>query len=76
MPHINMTRIWPPPRYPLIHKAKKIFQERGEEGFKKWTETLDPGERVDLVSQIITLLSEATGESPEAIARALIKKGL
>lgn len=74
MKTINMLRLWPPPRWPLIGKAKKIIREEGIEAFREWAGKLSQEETEALAAEVIDLLAEASGKSIQEVLRA-IKKG-
>lgn len=75
MPFINMIRIWPPPRWPLIAKAKKIAKGEGIEALRKWAETLSQEETEAFAAEILDLLSESSGKTLEEVYQAILKGG-
>lgn len=56
---INLRRIWPPPRWPLIHEAKRVFKSGGREAFEAWADNLSLIEKEELIRQLSDLLSTA-----------------
>lgn len=71
MRYIKGIRIWPPPRYPWIHKAKKILLENGREAFDLWSDSLTEEQKDELAAEVINLLARASGKTREEVARAI-----
>lgn len=58
--YILGRRIWPPPRWPLFHEAKRIVEAGGAEALDAWLESLTPLERSEFCNQTLDILLEAT----------------
>jgi len=59
-------RIWPRPSWPLIHKARRIYKEGGDQAFREWAEQLSPEDSRALRKEVSSLL--------EAACRKVIKE--
>jgi hypothetical protein len=56
---IKGFRIWPAPRWPLIHEAKRIYLSGGVEALQLWAASLSPGDRAAIADQLTDLLRAA-----------------
>jgi hypothetical protein len=72
---LKMIRLWPPPRWPMIAKAKKIIKEQGIEAFREWTKNLSEEDKVKIAAETIDLLAESSGKSKLEVLIAILKGG-
>lgn len=52
-----IRRVWPAPRWPLIHEAKKIYINGGEEALIAWVDSLSDEDKIEAARQICDLIS-------------------
>lgn len=56
-------------KYPLIHKARKIYRAGGDPALDKWLKTLSEAEKEELVGQYVNLLTASFDIALEIILK-------
>lgn len=69
----NTFKVWPPPRFPMIQQAKRVFRLQGREALIAWAGDLSYTQKEKLIKEIINFEAERRGLDPIEIALELFR---